>query len=220
MEPALNILNILHHWLAEDSVDPCVADESRASRCGIIRYPYPLGLLRWSRYGLRGRRWKFWENSFGSSARTVVDCRGAWSGRACDPQKRPDALLTSAYDSDYCNTWCAHREHTLFPAVQAASWLAPRWKMRALINQCRWKPSINCTRAAAQFVPELASASVSENWAGLRPGTPDDLPIMGPTDTPGLFTCHWTFPQRYTCSRLSRQSPWPTSLKKSRLDWT
>jgi glycine oxidase len=41
--------------------------------------------------------------------------------------------------------------------------------------------------AAAQFVPELASASVSECWAGLRPGTPDDLPIMGPTDTPGLF---------------------------------
>jgi len=33
--------------------------------------------------------------------------------------------------------------------------------------------------AAAQYVPELAMASVSESWAGLRPGTPDDLPVIG-----------------------------------------
>jgi glycine oxidase len=41
--------------------------------------------------------------------------------------------------------------------------------------------------AAAHYVPELASATVSESWAGLRPGTPDDLPIIGPTETPGAF---------------------------------
>ena len=34
-------------------------------------------------------------------------------------------------------------------------------------------------RAAAQYVPELAMAKVSESWAGLRPGTPDDLPVIG-----------------------------------------
>jgi len=26
-----------------------------------------------------------------------------------------------------------------------------------------------------------------EAWAGLRPGTPDDLPILGATTTPGYF---------------------------------
>jgi glycine oxidase len=26
-----------------------------------------------------------------------------------------------------------------------------------------------------------------EAWAGLRPGTPDDLPILGETTTPGYF---------------------------------
>ncbi|MFZ0800852.1 MAG: FAD-dependent oxidoreductase, partial [Terriglobales bacterium] len=25
------------------------------------------------------------------------------------------------------------------------------------------------------------------SWAGLRPGTPDDLPILGATGTPGYF---------------------------------
>jgi glycine oxidase len=41
--------------------------------------------------------------------------------------------------------------------------------------------------AAARLVPQLASAAVIETWAGLRPGTPDDLPLLGATATPGLF---------------------------------
>jgi glycine oxidase len=41
--------------------------------------------------------------------------------------------------------------------------------------------------AAIDLVPALASAEVLETWAGLRPGTPDDLPILGPTDTEGLI---------------------------------
>jgi glycine oxidase len=28
---------------------------------------------------------------------------------------------------------------------------------------------------------------VLEAWAGLRPGTPDNLPILGATQTPGYF---------------------------------
>jgi glycine oxidase len=28
-----------------------------------------------------------------------------------------------------------------------------------------------------------------ESWTGLRPGTPDNLPIMGATNTPGYFVC-------------------------------
>ena len=36
-------------------------------------------------------------------------------------------------------------------------------------------------------VPRLADARVLETWAGLRPGTPDKLPILGATATPGYF---------------------------------
>lgn len=32
---------------------------------------------------------------------------------------------------------------------------------------------------AAGWVPEIAHAPILESWAGLRPGTPDDLPILG-----------------------------------------
>jgi glycine oxidase len=41
--------------------------------------------------------------------------------------------------------------------------------------------------AAARLVPHLESAAVIESWAGLRPGSPDDLPLLGATATPGLF---------------------------------
>ena len=40
--------------------------------------------------------------------------------------------------------------------------------------------------AAAAMAPALANAEIVETWAGLRPGTPDQLPIIGPTDVPGL----------------------------------
>jgi len=38
-----------------------------------------------------------------------------------------------------------------------------------------------------ELVPGLACAEIVETWAGLRPGTPDSLPILGPTDIEGLL---------------------------------
>jgi glycine oxidase len=41
--------------------------------------------------------------------------------------------------------------------------------------------------AAVELAPELESAQIVETWAGLRPGTPGGLPILGPTDIDGLI---------------------------------
>jgi glycine oxidase len=41
--------------------------------------------------------------------------------------------------------------------------------------------------AALELVPGLANAEIVETWAGLRPGTPDNLPVLGPTDIEGLL---------------------------------
>jgi len=41
-------------------------------------------------------------------------------------------------------------------------------------------------RVAQELVPDLAEASIVETWSGLRPDTPDHLPILGPTDIEGL----------------------------------
>ena len=41
--------------------------------------------------------------------------------------------------------------------------------------------------AAIALVPGLAGAQIEETWAGLRPDTPDHLPILGPGETEGLL---------------------------------
>jgi glycine oxidase len=40
---------------------------------------------------------------------------------------------------------------------------------------------------AIELAPDLANARVDETWAGLRPDSPDHLPILGPTDIQGLL---------------------------------
>ncbi len=39
----------------------------------------------------------------------------------------------------------------------------------------------------SEMIPALASAEIIDSWSGLRPGTPDNLPIIGLTDTDGLL---------------------------------
>jgi glycine oxidase len=42
-------------------------------------------------------------------------------------------------------------------------------------------------QAAIALAPDLRNARILESWAGLRPGTPDALPILGATQTPGYY---------------------------------
>jgi glycine oxidase len=42
-------------------------------------------------------------------------------------------------------------------------------------------------RAATELAPGLSSAVIMDTWSGLRPDTPDHLPILGPTDVEGLW---------------------------------
>lgn len=44
-------------------------------------------------------------------------------------------------------------------------------------------PEINSlVQGAIRCVPELAQVNLKRTWAGLRPGSPDELPILGPVD--------------------------------------
>lgn len=47
---------------------------------------------------------------------------------------------------------------------------------------------IHLLRGAVEIAPSLAELPLVDSWAGLRPGTPDDLPILGgDPDVAGLF---------------------------------
>jgi glycine/D-amino acid oxidase-like deaminating enzyme len=74
--------------------------------------------------------------------------------------------------------------------------------------------------AAIDLAPRLANARIEETWAGLRPDSPDHLPILGPADLEGLLmaTGHFRSGILLTpiTARLIRE--WITEQKVS-LDW-
>ncbi|MGB6684756.1 MAG: FAD-dependent oxidoreductase, partial [Candidatus Acidiferrum sp.] len=74
--------------------------------------------------------------------------------------------------------------------------------------------------ASIELCPGLSSARVEESWAGLRPDSPDHLPIIGPTDLDGLLIATGHFRSGILLApitaRLVRE--WVTQQRVS-VDW-
>jgi glycine oxidase len=73
---------------------------------------------------------------------------------------------------------------------------------------------------AIELVPALAKARIEETWAGLRPDSPDHLPILGPTDVEGLLLATGHFRSGILLAPLTAQlmREWITTQKVS-ADW-
>jgi glycine oxidase len=73
---------------------------------------------------------------------------------------------------------------------------------------------------AMKMVPALEQARIEETWAGLRPDSPDHLPIIGPTDLEGLLIATGHFRSGILLApitaRLVRE--WVTTQQVS-VDW-
>lgn len=130
------------------------------------------------------------KTAFGASQ--VVNCAGAWSGTIA-PHPFPTRpvkgqMLCLAMPS---RTLLEHVVRT--PRV----YLIPRSDGRLLIGATVEeagfdKRTVPATlqrqlQAAVEVMPKLRDAKILEDWAGLRPGTPDNLPILGATATAGYF---------------------------------
>jgi glycine oxidase len=125
-------------------------------------------------------------------ANTVVNCAGAWAG-----QVSPHGLPTRPVKGQMLSVVGA-RGDTLRHVVRSPEvYLVPRSDGRILIGATveeagydkRTVPETiqRMHRAALKLLPALSQARILEDWAGLRPGTPDDLPILGATSTAGYF---------------------------------
>jgi glycine oxidase len=73
---------------------------------------------------------------------------------------------------------------------------------------------------AIELIPEFEKARIEETWAGLRPDSPDHLPILGPTDIEGLLIATGHFRSGILLTPLTAQlmREWVTSQKVS-VDW-
>lgn len=122
----------------------------------------------------------------------VINCAGAWAGQI-GPHRFPTRPVKGQM---LC---VAQPEKEMVRHVVRAEdvYLIPRSDGRLLIGATQEeagfdKHTVPATiqklrQAALELVPKLADARILEAWAGLRPGTPDNLPILGGTTTGGYF---------------------------------
>jgi glycine oxidase len=126
------------------------------------------------------------------AAGMVVNCAGAWAG-----QIGPHAFPTRPVKGQMLCVIMPKKELIKHVIRTPDVYLIPRTDGRMLIGATAEEAGFNkqtvpetilkLRQAALDLVPQLADARILEAWAGLRPGTPDSLPILGATPTPGYF---------------------------------
>ncbi len=122
----------------------------------------------------------------------VVNCAGAWSG-----QIAPFAFPTRPVKGQMLCLAAPSRNLLKHVIRTPEFYLIPRSDGRILVGATVEEAGFDkrtdvatiqrLRRAAISIVPELRNAKILEDWAGLRPGTPDALPILGVTATPGYY---------------------------------
>jgi glycine oxidase len=126
----------------------------------------------------------------------IVNAAGAWSGMvgpeevpSCKPPVRPirgQIIRLQTYPQPL-----HHMIHT--GHCYMVPWPEGRLLIGATMENVGFKKAITAggmqhlLNAAIRTVPELSAATVDQAWAGLRPDTPDSLPILGKTAIDNLL---------------------------------
>jgi len=184
LEPSIRAAGHSAYFVQEDSVDPLLLMRSAlaaARNLGVeIRAHTEAAEIRRDDNAVEVVTQS--ETFFTAAA---VDCRGAWSGAPVRPRK--GQMLYVYSDTSVL-------QHVLrAPEVYIVPRSSGKILIGATVEDVGFDKSVGAStirelqNAAAKYVPALASAPITQSWAGLRPGTPDDLPILGPTNIPGGF---------------------------------
>ena len=125
-------------------------------------------------------------------AAIVVNCAGAWAG-----QIGPHAFPIRPVKGQMLCVLMPDKEMVSHVVRTPEVYLIPRSDGRMLIGATMEESGFDkqtvpetlqkLRKAALDLVPRLVDARILEAWAGLRPGTPDKLPILGETTTLGYL---------------------------------
>jgi len=190
-------------------LEPALADTDRPATFLKERSVDPRALVN---AALKAAKHRGVDISSGSSVTAVVTSQGRVSGVSTDKTSYDAGNVVNC-----AGAWAGHFPPLHFPArpvkgqmlavaaprllrhvIRAPEvYLVPRSDGRVLIGStledAGYDKRTNAStiqrmhKAAIHLVPALETARVLEDWAGLRPGTPDGLPILGVTSVPGYF---------------------------------
>ena len=122
---------------------------------------------------------------------TFVNCAGAWAkeivGVSVPVRPVKGQMLTVIAGNCRLHHVIRSREVYLVPRKDG------RVLIGSTLEEAGFDKTVNPSaiqglhQAAANLVPSIGEAKILEAWAGLRPGSPDDLPILGPGRIPGTY---------------------------------
>jgi glycine oxidase len=127
----------------------------------------------------------------------VVNCAGAWAS-----QIKPFGLPTRPVKGQMVCVVPQAGSHTSGPVIRHVVrapevYIVPRSDGRLILGATNEENGFDkrvdsdvvqrLHRAASDIVPQIKCMRIHDAWAGLRPGSPDGLPIMGATSLPGYF---------------------------------
>ena len=192
LEPALSNSESTAFYLKEHSVDPRALTVAAAKTARSLGVDFSsrdavtaVDLSNGCAVGVTTTKTSF-------SGSKVVNAAGCWSG-----QISPLSLPTRPVKGQML-CLVMHPRNLLKHVIRTSDvYLIPRSDGRLLVGATVEEAGFDkrtdllairrLNRAALDLVPALKDAKILEDWAGLRPGTPDNLPILGPTDVPGYY---------------------------------
>ena len=179
-------------YLKERSVDPRDLTDAAVAACRHRGVDFSSGdrALRVEFTNDKSSGLRTDKTSFSSGM--VVNCAGAWAGKIA-----PFEFPTRPVKGQMLCVIQPQKEMVRHVIRTPAVYLIPRTDGRMLIGATAEEAGFDkrtvpetiqqLRRAALDIVPKLFEARFLDAWAGLRPGTPDRLPILGRTPIDGYF---------------------------------
>jgi glycine oxidase len=140
------------------------------------------------------------------AAGAVVNCAGAWAaqikpfGAPTHPVKGQMLCVVPSHPVQAKDARVGHPkpgpliQHTVrTPDVYIIPRSDGRIILGATVEEAGFDKRVDAAtvqrlhQAAAKTMPEIAHMRIHDAWAGLRPGSPDGLPILGATSLPGYY---------------------------------
>lgn len=192
IEPALNQIDGPVIYLKERSVDPqgLAAAAIKTAKNRGVDFSSGDEVTAVHESNNRATGVKTVKTSF--SGHKVINCAGAWAGMI-----EPIALPTRPVKGQMLCLALPSRNLLRHVVRSPKVYLIPRSSGRLLVGATveeagfdkRTVPSTiqRQHQAALELIPQLRDAKILGDWAGLRPGTPDGLPILGETEISGYY---------------------------------
>jgi glycine oxidase len=124
------------------------------------------------------------------SAPIVVNCSGAWAG-TISPHALPvhpvKGQMLAVVEGPALSHVLRSDKVYVVPRSDGRLLIGSTLENAGYDKQVDVNTIITLFQAALELLPGLQECKKHESWAGLRPGTPDGLPIIGETSTRGFF---------------------------------